>query len=80
MAQLMLFEETEEKMSTKYMTWLDLYNFLHKNANDINKLNEMSKFWGQHVIVHNVETDDEYPCDTLIINDRLVLGINSGDD
>ncbi len=79
MKQLTLFDDygpilTIEQESK--MTWLDLYNFLHKNANDISKLNDMSRFWSQHVMIHNMETDDEYTCDTLIINDRLVLSIN----
>lgn len=81
MTQLMLFDEVQQSKEEKIMAkngmkWLDLYNFLHKNANDISKFNDMSRFWNQHVMVHNVETADEYPCDTLIINDRLVLSIN----
>lgn len=62
------------------MTWLDLYNFLHQKANDINHLDQNT--WQQKVIIHNAETGDEYPTDTWIIsdnrgNDRLVLVINS---
>ena len=34
--------------------------------------------WNNHVVVHNIETDDEFVCDTWIIKDsedkdRLVL-------
>lgn len=82
MTQLMLFDEvnqseSEEIMAKHGITWLDLYNFLHKNANDINKLNEMSNYWNQYVMIHNMETDDEYTCDTLIIDGRLLLSINN---
>jgi hypothetical protein len=79
MKQLHLFDDYGPVLTIEEnnnMTWLDLYNFLHKNANDAKKFNDMSRFWNQHVMVHNMETDDEYPCDTLIINDRLVLSIN----
>jgi len=79
MKQLILFDDYGPILTIeqeKKMTWLDLYNFLHKNANSINNHEEMSKYWNQHVMIHNVETNDEYTCDTLIINGRLVLGIN----
>lgn len=79
MKQLTLFDDYGPILTIEQenkMTWLDLYNFLHKNANDISKLNDMSRFWNQHVMIHNMETDDEYTCDTLMINDRLVLSIN----
>ncbi len=46
------------------MTWLELYNFLHKKANDI----------------HNLVTGEEYTCDTFYVDDdtgeKLVLMIN----
>jgi hypothetical protein len=82
MRQLILFDDYGPVLTIeqeKQMTWLDLYNFLHKHANDINTTEQMSKIWNQHVMVHNMETDDEYPCDTIITNDRLVLGINLED-
>jgi hypothetical protein len=61
------------------MTWLDLYNFLHKKANDTSNLDEYN--WTQQVMIHNTETGDEYPADTWVIansegKDRLVLVIN----
>lgn len=62
------------------MTWLELYNFLHEKANDITNLD--SDMWQSTVLMHNIETGDEYPCDTWMITDdndtgtRLVLGIN----
>lgn len=62
------------------MTWLDLYNFLHQKANDVNNLD--SQLWNDTVMVHNVETDDEYPCDLWNIYDnggncRQVIVINN---
>lgn len=80
MKQMTLFDDYGPVLTIEQenkMTWLDLYNFLHKNANDSSKLDEMSRYWNQHVMVHNLETDDEYPCDTLIINDKLILAINN---
>jgi hypothetical protein len=61
------------------MTWLDLYNFLHQKANDVSNLD--SELWNATVMVHNVETDDEYPCDVWKISDnngrwRQVIVIN----
>ena len=61
------------------MTWLDLYNFLHQKANDVNNLD--SEMWQSKVVFHNLDTGDECPCDTWIITDeeqepRLVLGVN----
>lgn len=61
------------------MTWLDLYNFLHQKANDVSNLD--SELWNATVMVHNVETDDEYPCDVWKISDngrwRQVIVINN---
>jgi hypothetical protein len=57
------------------MTWGELYNFLaSEKENNPDLFNE----W---VLVHNIETGDEYPCDTTVFSDnnRLVLSINSGD-
>jgi hypothetical protein len=61
------------------ITWLELYNFLHKKAN--NTLNLDPHIWSEKVMIHNAETGDEYPCDTFLISDkkrdeRLVLVIN----
>jgi hypothetical protein len=75
MKQLTLFDDygpvlTIEKENR--MTWLELYDFLtsqKENNPDLFK---------QHVMVHNIETGDEYPCDTTVFshNNRLVLSIN----
>lgn len=62
------------------LTWLDLYNFLHRKANDINNLGKFH--WNEPVIVHDAATGDEYNCDTWEINDsnslsdKLVMLIN----
>ena len=50
------------------MTWLQLYNFLHQKANDI--YNPDPNFWNQQAMIHNMETGDEYTCDTWFISDR----------
>jgi hypothetical protein len=62
------------------ITWLDLYSFLCKKANDISNLDQ--NFWSQKVIVHDAELGDEYECDTWLISnnkgeDKLVLLTNS---
>jgi hypothetical protein len=56
------------------MTWLDLYNFLHDQAN---KIENVGKFqWDTPVIIHDAETGDEFNCDTYIFDDKLTLTIN----
>jgi hypothetical protein len=62
------------------MTWLELYKFLNDNANSVDKIEDMSKFWNQNVLIYDLTNDNFYNCDTLIINDeKLVLSINSED-
>jgi hypothetical protein len=60
------------------MTWLDLYNYLHKQAHDFKNLGKFN--WNDPVIVHDAETGDEYNCDTYFISDndqeRFVLATN----
>lgn len=61
------------------MTWLDLYNFLHERANNINALGTFD--WGKEILVHDANTGDESFCDTYYISDsrgenRLVLITN----
>ena len=61
------------------LTLLDLYNFLHRTANDINNLGKFN--WNEPVVIHNAETGDEYTCDTWEITDsngrdRCVMMIN----
>lgn len=51
------------------LTWEDLLNFLTKLKNE-GKLPE------NDVMLHNIETGDEYPCDVLELDGRLVMAIN----
>ena len=55
------------------MRWHELYKFLTEQ-----NINNEDFGWNNHVVVHNIETGDEFVCDTWIIkdsgdNDRLVL-------
>lgn len=61
------------------ITWLDLYNFLHDQANNINKVGNFN--WDAPVIIHDADTGDELTCDTWVISDnrgkdRVVLVTN----
>jgi len=52
------------------LTWKDLLKFL---------LEQKEKGLLQEdcdVLLHNIETGDEYPCDVLKIDGRLVMAIN----
>lgn len=79
MRQLMLFDDIDPKENAgKFMnmTWLDLYNFLCSQANDIHNVGKFD--WQSQVIVHNADTGEESQCDTLYItgddgNELLVL-------
>ena len=62
------------------MTWLDLYNYLYRQANfNVGNFN-----WSSEVIIYDAETGDEYNCDTYYLSDnrsnkeRLVLITNFG--
>ena len=56
------------------ITWLDLYNFLHEKANDINNPNP--ELWSSRVVIHNAKTGEDYNSDTFYIDGRLTLIIN----
>lgn len=61
------------------MTWLELYNFLHEQANSLDNIGEFD--WSKPVTIHDAETGDEYTCDTFYVSDdtdfeRTVLMIN----
>jgi hypothetical protein len=61
------------------MTWLDLYNFFHKQAHDFENLGKFD--WNSPAVIHDASTGDEVNCDTWIIsddrgNDRFVLATN----
>lgn len=55
------------------ITWKELKDFLNNNLDDT------SIWWNKPVMLHNIETGDEYTCDTLVFEDRnrLVLVINN---
>jgi hypothetical protein len=58
------------------MTWLDLYNYLYQQANNIQNFGNFN--WDEPVIYHDVFTGDEYHCDTFMIStqnnkEKLVL-------
>lgn len=59
------------------MTWLELYKFLSE------KIDKDDCMWPQKVMIHNIETGDEYTCETLILDhngsDRVVLSIRYED-
>jgi len=53
-----------------HLTWKDLLKFLLEQK-------EKGLLREDHdVMMHNIETDDEYPCDVLKIDGRLVMAIN----
>ena len=54
------------------LTWKELLVFLLKEK-EAGRLVE-----DNYVMIHSIETGDEYYCDTLVLDntDRLVLGIN----
>ena len=60
------------------LTWSELYTFLDSMSDDAT-----AEEWNSKVIIHNMETDEEYPTEVLYIHagnrpaeERLVLGIN----
>jgi hypothetical protein len=62
------------------LTWLDLYNYLHAQANGLDNFGKFD--WNEPVIIHDASTGDEYTCDTWEIkkhNDeqsKFVIMIN----
>lgn len=59
------------------MTWLDLYNYLHTQAN----LNVGNFDWSVPVMIHDASTGEEHYCDTWVVSsniggDRVVLATN----
>lgn len=59
------------------MDWLDLYNFLHERANNINAVGTFD--WNKPVRVFDNSTGELFDCDTYYSqseNDGLVLIIN----
>ena len=56
------------------MTWLDLYNFLNKMANDTNNFGRFD--WNDDVYIYDADTDTTMLCDTFYLGSQLVLGAN----
>lgn len=56
------------------MTWLDLYNYLHAQANGLDNLGKFD--WNSPVVIHDAETGDEFLCDTYEFDNKLTLTIN----
>lgn len=52
------------------LTWKDLLLFLTKQREEGTLPND------HDVLLHNIETGDEYPCDVLEIDGKLVIAIN----
>lgn len=52
------------------LTWKDLLLFLTKQREEGTLPND------HDVLLHNIETGDEYPCDVLEIDGKLVMAIN----
>ena len=52
------------------LTWKDLLKFLLEQK----EKGLLQEDWD--VLLHNIETGDEYPCDVLEIDGRLVMAIN----
>lgn len=62
------------------MTWLELYDMLHKKAHDFKNIEENQSFWQSNVEIYDCETGDEFQCDLLEFNikdgKKMVLSIN----
>ena len=56
------------------MTWLDLYNYLHAQANGLDNLGKFD--WDSLVMVHDAETGNEFYCDTYIFDNQPTITIN----
>ena len=56
------------------MTWLDLYEYLSRKANDIK--NPDQDMWSSQIIIQNDETGDEYTVELVNFEGRLVLSYN----
>ena len=52
------------------MNWLDLYNFLHQRANDIQNLGSFP--WQEEVNVFDFETLEYYPVDFIEMPDGKI--------
>tara|TARA_B100000902_G_C26601498_1_gene570726 strand:- start:115 stop:342 length:228 start_codon:yes stop_codon:yes gene_type:complete len=51
------------------MTWLELYNFLHKRANTLSELGTVK--WNEEIVVHNAATGEEDVVDIWELSDPI---------
>ena len=51
------------------MTWLELYNFLHKRANTLSELGTVK--WNEEIVVHNAATWEEDVVDIWELSDPI---------
>lgn len=51
------------------MTWLELYNFLHKRANTLSELGTVK--WDAEVVAHNAATGEEDSVDIWELSDPI---------
>ena len=56
----------------KNMTWLDLYNYLHAQANGLDNIGNFD--WNSPVMIHDASTGEEFHCDTWVISNRSMDG------
>lgn len=59
------------------MTWLELYNYLHDRANDINAVGEFP--WQENVEIWDWETLDYYPTDFVQVtkDSKISLAVDT---
>ena len=68
----------EQNKMADSLTWAELYTFLDSMSDDASP-----EEWNSKVVIHNMETDEEYASEILYIHagnrpdeERLVLGVN----
>ena len=58
------------------MTWLDLYNYLHQQANDLKNVGQFP--WQENVEIFDFETLNYFPTDFIQMPDsKISLSIDS---
>ena len=57
------------------MKWIDLFDFLHKQANELKNIGKFN--WQDKVVVYDASSGHKYYCDTYRIkNNQVALVIN----
>jgi len=79
MVGVTLFFTEKNADNMNKLTWLELYDFLHKQDNELKNIGNFN--WQSPVIIHDGTTGDEFECDTMYISDsrgtdRFVLMTN----